>query len=70
MSTIRGQKLGLVKELETASKAGFRSVEIWIDTLQEYIKSGGTVADVRKRLADLNIRVENALGFAPWIIDD
>lgn len=70
MSTIRGQKLGLVKELETASKAGFRSVEIWIDTLQEYIKSGGTVADVRKRLADLNIRVENAIGFAPWIIDD
>lgn len=70
MSTIRGHKLGFVKELETASKAGFRSVEIWIDTLQEYLKAGGTLADTRQRLADLGLRIENAIGFAPWIIDD
>ncbi len=70
MSTIRGHKLGLVKELETASKAGFRSVEIWMDTLQDYLKNGGTVADARKRLDDLGIKVENAIGFAPWIVDD
>ncbi len=70
MSTIRGHKLGFVKELETASKAGFRSVEIWIDTFQEYLKNGRTVADARKRLGDLGITVENTIGFAPWIIDD
>ncbi len=70
MSTIRGHKLGFVKELETASKAGFRSVEIWINTLEDYLKNGGTVADARKRLSDLGIKVENAIGFAPWIIDD
>lgn len=70
MSTIRGHKLGFVKELETASKAGFRSVEIWIDTLQTYLKEGGTVADARKRLADLGITIENLIGFSPWIIDD
>lgn len=70
MSTIRGHKLGFVKELETASKAGFRSVEIWIETLQTYLKNGGTVAEARKRLADLGITIENAIGFAPWIIDD
>ena len=70
MSTIRGHKLGLVKELETAAKAGFRSVEIWMDTLQEHIKAGGTTADVRKRLSNLGVRVENAIGFAPWIVDD
>ncbi|QHW00604.1 sugar phosphate isomerase/epimerase family protein [Spirosoma endbachense] len=70
MSTLRGHKLGFVKELETASKAGFQHVEIWIETLQQYIKSGGTVADARKVLSDSGIRVENAIGFAPWIIDD
>ncbi|QJW88208.1 TIM barrel protein [Spirosoma taeanense] len=70
MSTIRGHKLGFVKELETASKAGFRSVEIWIDTLQDYLKNGGTAASARQLLADLGLRVENAIGFAPWIIDD
>ncbi|MDB5241055.1 MAG: xylose isomerase [Spirosoma sp.] len=70
MSTIRGHKLGFVKELETASKAGFRSVEIWIDTLQEYLKNGGTIADARKRIGDLGITIENLIGFSPWIIDD
>jgi sugar phosphate isomerase/epimerase len=70
MSTIRGHKLGLVKELETAAKAGFPAVEIWIDSLQEYLKNGGTTADLKKRLTDLNVRVENAIGFAPWIVED
>ncbi|MEZ4902695.1 MAG: sugar phosphate isomerase/epimerase family protein [Spirosomataceae bacterium] len=70
MSTIRGHKLGFVKELEIASKAGFRSVEIWIETLQEYLKNGGTAAQASKILSDLGIKVENAIGFAPWIIDD
>ena len=70
MSTIRGHKLGFVKELQTASKAGFKAVEIWIETLQTYLTGGGTVAEARKLLGDLGITVENAIGFAPWIIDD
>ncbi|GAB3962688.1 sugar phosphate isomerase/epimerase [Spirosoma harenae] len=70
MSTIRGHKLGFVKELEVASKAGFRSVEIWIETLQTYLKSGATTADARKVLSDNGIKAENAIGFAPWIVDD
>lgn len=70
MSTIRGQKLGFVKELETASKAGFRSVEIWMDTLQDFIKSGNTPAQARKIAEDLGIKLENAIGFAAWMVDD
>jgi 2-keto-myo-inositol isomerase len=70
MATIRGHNLGFVKELETASKAGFRSVEIWIDSLQTYLDKGGTLSDVRKRLNDLGITVENNIGFAQWIVDD
>ncbi|HEX8356419.1 MAG TPA: sugar phosphate isomerase/epimerase family protein [Segetibacter sp.] len=70
MATIRGQNLGLVKELEVAAKAGFSGVEIWIDTLQSYLAKGGTLSDAKKRLDDLGITVENCIGFAPWIIDD
>lgn len=70
MSTIRGQKLGFVKELEVASKAGFRAVEIWMDSLETYLKGGGTLKDARKRIDDLGIKVENAIGFAQWIVDD
>ncbi|MDB5262470.1 MAG: sugar phosphate isomerase/epimerase [Adhaeribacter sp.] len=70
MSTIMGHKLGFVKELEVAAKAGFRSVEIWMNSLEAYLSGGGTLADARKRLNDLGLKVENAIGFAQWIIDD
>lgn len=70
MSTIRGQKLGFIKELETASKAGFRSVEIWMNSLQTYLSNGGTVIDAKKRINDLGLTIENCIGFAEWIVDD
>lgn len=70
MSTIRGQKLGFIKELEVASKAGFRSVEIWIDTFQTYLQQGGSVTTAKKVIQDLGLEIENAIGFAKWIVDD
>lgn len=69
-ATIRGHKLGMVRELEVISKAGFTGVEIWMDTLQEYIDKGGSLADLEKRIADLGLTVENAIGFTQWIVDD
>jgi len=70
MSTISGQNLGFVKELETASKAGFRSVEIWMNSLQTYLDGGGTIKDAKQRINDLGLMVENCIGFAEWIVND
>ena len=70
MSTLRGHKLGFRKELEVASKAGYGSVEIWINTLQDYLKTGGTLPEARRIITDLGLKVEDAIGFAPWIVDD
>jgi sugar phosphate isomerase/epimerase len=69
-STIRGQKLPLVKELEIAARAGYRGVEPWVAEIDEYTKSGGSLADLRKRIADLGLTVESVIGFAPWIVND
>ncbi len=70
MSTIMGQKLGLIKELEVASAAGFQHCEIWVPTLEAYLKSGGTLKEAKKRIDDLGIKIQNAIGFAQWIVDD
>lgn len=70
MSTIRGQNLGFMKELEVASKAGFRHVEIWIDSLLDYLKNGGTLKEVKTRLDALGLTIENCIAFAEWIVDD
>jgi 2-keto-myo-inositol isomerase len=69
-ATIREHNLGMVGELEAASAAGFNGVEIWMNTLQEYLDKGGKIGDLRKRIGDLNLTVEGAIGFAPWISND
>jgi sugar phosphate isomerase/epimerase len=69
-STIRGQKLPLVRELEIAARAGFQGVEPWVAEIDEYVKTGGTLADLRKRIAELGLSVESVIGFAQWIVDD
>ena len=70
MATIRGQNLGFAKELEIASKAGYHSVEIWIDSLNTYLAAGGTLKEVRTMLGDLGLQVENCISFNKWIVDD
>ena len=69
-STIREQNLGLIGEMGVAAKAGYNGIEIWINTLQKYVDGGGKLSDVRKRAADLGLRIEDAIGFPKWIVDD
>jgi len=69
-STIMGQKLGLVREIEVAAEAGYDGIEIWINSLNQYVEEGGSLSDLKKRIDDLGIRVEDAIGFAQWIVDD
>jgi len=69
-ATIRGQKLGLLKEIEIAAKAGYQGIEPWISTIEDYAKAGGSLADAKKRLSDLGLSVESAIGFSEWLVDD
>ncbi len=67
--TIRGQKLGIVKEVETAAKAGYKAIEPWVGSVRDYQKKGGSLKDLGKRIADLGLAVPSAIGFAAWIVD-
>lgn len=69
-ATIRGQKLGIVKEIEIAAQAGYDAIEPWVDSVQEYVKSGSSLPDLRKRITDSGVTVEGAIGFPEWVVDD
>lgn len=69
-STIRGQKVGLEREVEIAAKAGYNAIEPWMGTISEFVKSGGSLSDLGKKIRDLGMTVESAIGFARWIVDD
>lgn len=70
MATIRGHNLGFAKELEVAAKAGFRAVEIWMDSLQIFLNKGSTLTEARQRMKDLGLVAVNAIGFSEWVVDD
>lgn len=70
MSTIRGQKLDLVQEVEIAAKAGYDGIEPWMGKIDDFVKGGGSLSDLRKRISDHGMTVESAIGFAKWIVDD
>jgi 2-keto-myo-inositol isomerase len=69
-ATLRGHKLGLVREIEITAQAGYSGIEPWVDSVQEFVKGGGKPGDLRQRIADAGLMVESAIGFPEWIVDD
>ena len=70
-STINGpQKLALTEVVEIAAKAGYHGLEPWIRELDRHVKEGGSLKDVGRRIKDLGLSVEGAIGFFDWAVDD
>jgi sugar phosphate isomerase/epimerase len=69
-ATLRGHKLGIVKEVEVATKAGYDAIEPWIEALQAYVQGGGALKDLGKQIKDSGLTVEDAIGFPQWLVDD
>ncbi len=69
-STIRGQKLTLQAQIEVASKAGYDAIEPWVSDIDQFIKDGGNLKDMGKRIKDSGLTMESAIGFFEWIVDD
>jgi len=69
-STIRGQKLGLAKEIEIAARAGYDAIEPWTSELRPFASRSGGLRELRSRLADAGITVESAIAFPKWLVND
>jgi sugar phosphate isomerase/epimerase len=69
-STISGQKLGVEKYIDIAARAGYDCMELWVPDLKVYLENGGTLPKLKKLIDDSKVPVVNAIGFAPWMIDD
>jgi len=65
-----GHKLPIEKELTIAAEAGYQAVEPWIRELDQYVASGGNLKDLGKKIRDLGLTVESAIGFFDWVVDD
>tara|TARA_R110002167_G_scaffold25714_14_gene89018 strand:+ start:2407 stop:3390 length:984 start_codon:yes stop_codon:yes gene_type:complete len=69
-STISAYKLGVDKQIEMVSAAGFDGIELWMPDINAYLKAGGTTATLKEKLLAGNLVLENMIGFAQWCSDD
>lgn len=66
----KGKKIDIVGEIEIAKVAGYTGIEPWINELDAYVKNGGSLPDLRKRITDAGLTVESAIGFAAFLAED
>jgi sugar phosphate isomerase/epimerase len=72
-STVRdaeGKSRPIVELIDIAAKAGYQAIEPWLSELNDYVKGGGSLKDLRKRIEDAGLKVPDAIGFAEWIVED
>ena len=69
-STISGQNAGLMKYVEVASRAGYDGIEVWVRDVEALLKTQMSASQLRGFIEDHGIRVESAIGFAPWLAGD
>jgi 2-keto-myo-inositol isomerase len=70
LATLQGYKLDLVQLVEIAAKAGYQAIEPWLSLINTYVNGGGSLPDLRKRIADRGLTVESAIAFPQWMVDD
>ncbi len=69
-STIREKKLPIENIVDMSGEVGYDGIEPWIRELETYRDAGKSLPDLKKKLADHGLRVESAIGFARWIVND
>jgi len=69
-ATIRNAKLPLDEIVVLAANAGYNAIEPWISEIRQYRDQGGSLPDLKAKLADRDLHVPSAIGFARWLVDD
>jgi sugar phosphate isomerase/epimerase len=60
----------MVDIIDVAAKAGYDGIELWVSDVKQYLADGNSAATLKKLLDERHLKVENAIGFASWIVDD
>jgi len=69
-STINGNAVPLRQQLKIASEAGYDGVELWVRDIEKFLNEGGELGSLRRELSDLGLKLDSAIAFGAWIVDD
>lgn len=64
-STIRSTPL--LDKIRIAGAAGYQGIEPWNDEISDYLRDGGTLADLKSALADAGLKVVSVIALHGWV---
>jgi sugar phosphate isomerase/epimerase len=67
-STIRPTPL--LEKIRVASLAGYQAIEPWNDEIDDYLKQGGTIAELRTVVGEAGLKVVSVIALHSWITSD
>jgi 2-keto-myo-inositol isomerase len=69
-STLFPYKLGVEEQIAVAAEAGYAGIELWVRDIDVYLKGGGKLPELRRRIEDAGIAMVNAIAFWTWADSD
>ncbi|MFC2147262.1 sugar phosphate isomerase/epimerase family protein [Bacteroidota bacterium] len=69
-STLLHYKLDVDVQIDMVANAGFDGVELWMRDIQAYLEKGGKAEQLKRKLEDRGLILENIIGFSRWCSDD
>lgn len=67
-STIRPTPL--LEKVRVAGAAGYSAIEPWNDEIDEYLRQGGTIAELRRAIGDAGLKVVSVIALGGWTDPD
>ncbi len=56
----------ILEKIRVAAKAGYAGIELWHDDIDDYLASGGQLADIRKAVEDHGLKVPTTIYLKDW----
>ena len=69
-STLLHYKLDVDVQIDMVADAGFDGVELWMRDIKSYLEKGGTSEQLKRKLVERGLILENIIGFSKWCSDD
>ncbi len=67
-STIRPTPL--LEKIAIAGKAGYQAIEPWNDEITAYLQQGGSIAELKRALADAGLKVVSMIALHSWVTSE
>ena len=57
----------ILDKIEVAAQAGYSAIELWHDDIDDYLATGGQLADIRKALDDRGLEAPTTIMIKGWL---